>query len=166
MTLEECNSHKIELLEKTVRLLRVGELPEAAGLVPKAMTEWTEPRSLHWFLGWCTIKGTTGVVCYVSNYMLNAVCSHGPQFQTGPDLSSKVSPSESKSYADSNSWIRIKAQLWPSRTNSIWFISMHCSAAVFVQLWEVWVNHSQLWYNIRNMRSKQITGAEHQSLCQ
>lgn len=32
-------------------------------------------------------------------------------FKTGPDLSGKVSPSEPESYADSNSWIRIKMQL-------------------------------------------------------
>lgn len=79
--------------------------------MPKATVEWMEPRSIHWLLGLCTIKGTTGVVCYVSNCILDAVHSHGPQFQNGPDLSCKVSPSEPESYADLNSGIRIKIQL-------------------------------------------------------
>lgn len=97
--------------QRNIQALGAGELPDAAGLMPKGTAEWMEPRSIHRFLGLCTIKGTTGVVCYVSKHILNAVHSHGPQFQTGPDLFSKVSPSESESYADFNSWFRIKVQL-------------------------------------------------------
>lgn len=100
-----------------------------------------EPRSIHWFLGLCAIKGTTGVVCYVSNGILKAVHSNGPQFQTGPDLSWEVSPSGQESYVDLNSWIRINIQLWLKDkqpiTQSVFLHSSVCPPLVSIVKQEI-----------------------------
>lgn len=110
MNSEACNSDKVQLIEKhsgtgSWRVTRYCRLRA------KSHGRMNGAKVYSLILGLCTIKGTTGVVCYVSNCILDAFHSHGPQFQTGPDLSSKVSPSEPESYADLNTWIRMKIQL-------------------------------------------------------
>lgn len=92
-----------------------------------------EPRSVHWLLGLCTIKGTSGVVCYVSDCIAYAVRSHAPRFQTGPDLSGKVSPSEPESCAYLNCWIRMKLWLKDKQLitpNTLCAASFHCWSCI------------------------------------